>query len=92
MSHIYPQNQTYGIINTSDLASVDFTQVTPNQSDEVRCSLDGLMFVIKWEEHNIPTFITDGTIVPVATLIHELCLELMQTPAWSEPEPPIEEE
>ena len=84
MSHIYPQNQTYGIINTSDLASVDFTQVMPNQSDEVRYSLDGLMFVVKWEETHIPTFITDGTIVPVATLIHELCLELMQTSEWSE--------
>ncbi len=84
MSHIYPQNQTYGIINTSDLASVDFTQVMPNQSDEVRYSLDGLMFVVKWEEDHEPTFITDGTIVPVSILTHELCLELMQTSEWSE--------
>ena len=90
MSHIYPENQTYGIINTSDLASVDFTQVMPNQSDEVRYSLDGLMFVVKWEEHHIPTFITDGTIVPVSILDHALCLELMQTPEWSEPMPVIE--
>ena len=90
MSHIYPQNQTYGIINTSDLASVDFTQVMPNQSDEVRYSLDGLMFVVKWEEDHEPTFITDGTIVPVSILDHALCLELMQTPEWSEPMPVIE--
>ena len=68
MPHLYPENQTYGIINTSDLASVDFTQVMPNQSDEVRYSLDGLMFVIKWEEDHEPTFITDGTIVPVSIL------------------------
>ena len=87
MSHIYPENQTYGIINTSDLSSVDFTQVMPNESDEVRYSLDGLMFVVKWEESHEPTFITDGTIVPVSILIHELCLALMQTPEWSEPMP-----
>ena len=87
MPHIYPENQTYGIINTSDLSSVDFTQVMPNQSDEVRNSLDGLMFVIKWEENHEPTFITDGTIVPVSILTHALCLALMQTPEWSEPMP-----
>ena len=84
MPHIYPENQTYGIINTSDLSSVDFTQVMPNQSDEVRYSLDGLMFIIKWNEDHEPTFITDGTIVPVSILTHELCLALMQTPEWSE--------
>ena len=84
MPHLYPENQTYGIINTSDLGNVDFTQVMPNQSDEVRYSLDGLMFVVKWEEDHEPTFITDGTIVPVSILTHELCLELMQTSEWSE--------
>ena len=89
MSHIYPENQTYGIINTSDLGNVDFTQVMPNQSDEVRYSLDGLMFIIKWFYEHEPTFITDGTIVPVSILNHALCLELMQTPEWSEPEPEL---
>ena len=89
MSHIYPENQTYGIINTSDLASVDFTQVMPNQSDKVRYSLNKSMFLVKWEEDHEPTFITDRTIVPVATLIHELCDELMQTPEWSEPIPDV---
>lgn len=89
MSHIYPENQTYGVINTSDLGNVDFTQVMPNQSNEVRYSLDGLMFLVKWEEDHEPTFITDGTIVPVATLIHELCIELMQTPEWSAPIPEL---
>ena len=84
MPHLYPENQTYGIINTSDLSSVDFTQVMPNQSDEVRYSLDGLMFIIKWFYEHEPTFITDGTIVPVSILDHALCLELMQTPEWSE--------
>ena len=89
MPHIYPENQTYGIINTSDLSSVDFTQVMPNESDEVRYSLDGLMFVVKWEENHEPTFITDGTIVPEGMLSHTLCLELMQTPEWSEPMPEL---
>jgi hypothetical protein len=87
MPHLYPENQTYGIINTSDLASVDFTQVMPSQSDEVRYSLDGLMFVIKWNEDHEPTFITDGTIVPVSILSHSDCLALMQTTEWTEPIP-----
>lgn len=87
MPHLYPENQTYGIINTSDLSSVDFTQVMPNESDEVRDSLDGLMFVIKWNEDHEPTFITDGTITPVSILSHADCLTLMQTIEWQEPIP-----
>jgi hypothetical protein len=33
----------------------------------------------------MPTFITDGTIVPLQVLTHEECLELMETPEWSKP-------
>jgi hypothetical protein len=32
----------------------------------------------------MPTFITDGTIVPLQVLTHEECLELMNTPEWTE--------
>jgi hypothetical protein len=45
--------------------------------------LDGSQFVLKWEIE--PTFITDGTIVPLQTLSHSECLTLMSTPEWSEP-------
>ena len=83
MSNIYPENQTYGIISTKYLKSVDFTQVMRNQPAQARYSVDGLMFVIKWREDREPTFITDKKVVPLSILSHRACLKLMQTPEWS---------
>jgi len=73
---------TYAIIDTNDLLKVDFTQVGQTSADTVRKSLDDSKFVLKWEE--TPTFITDGTIVPLQLLTHAECLDLMNTPEWSE--------
>ena len=72
----------YGIIDINDLYNVDFTQVGQTSADTVRKSLDNSKFVLKWEE--TPTFITDGTIVPLQVLTHEECLELMNTSEWTE--------
>jgi len=83
--HNYPQDWKYGIIASTDLGSVDFSQVYPKSSGQLRYSLDNSQFVIKWEQDHEPTFITDGTIVPAAILSHADCLTLMSTPEWSEP-------
>jgi hypothetical protein len=72
----------YAIIDINDLLKVDFTQVGETSANTVRKSLDNSKFVLKWE--TMPTFITDGTIVPLQVLTHEECLELMNTPEWSE--------
>jgi hypothetical protein len=45
----------YAIININDLDNVDFTQIGETSSDTIRKSLDGSMFVIKWETE--PDFI-----------------------------------
>jgi hypothetical protein len=74
--------EIYAIIHINDLLKVDFTQVGQTSADTVRKSLDNSKFVLKWE--TIPTFITDGTIVPLQLLTHEECLELMDTPEWTE--------
>jgi len=72
----------YAIIDINDLLKVDFTQVGQTSADTVRKSLDNSKFVLKWEQ--TPTFITDGTIVPLQILTHSECLDLMNTPEWSE--------
>ena len=71
----------YAIININDLDNVDFTQIGETSVDTIRKSLDGTMFVIKWKTE--PDFITDGTIVPLQILTHSECLEIMETPEWS---------
>lgn len=77
-------NETYAIIGIADIDSVDFSQVGENSADTVRKSLDNTKFVLKWNTE--PTFIADGTIVPISILSYEACLDLMATAEWSEPE------
>jgi len=74
---------TYSIIDINDLPKVDFTQVGETTPSTIRKSLDGSKFVLKWDQ--TPTFITDGTIVPLQILTHAECLELMDTAEWSKP-------
>ena len=92
MSHIYPQDFKYGVIHTVDLATLDFDETrSPTSPTSLRYALADSQFRIKWEEGHQPGFITNGTVVPASILSWADCNALMQTPAWSEPEPPIEE-
>ena len=84
MSHL---PNVYAIISTTDIDNVDFTQVPEENNESLRYSLNGTEFVIKWFDEHEPTFITDGTVVPVQTLTHEEALALMATAEWSEPIP-----
>ena len=74
-------NRTYTILNISDLAKVDFTQVGETSENTVRKSIDETQFVIKY--NTTPSFISDGTITPIQVLNHTEVLELMATDAWS---------
>jgi len=75
----------YGIIQTSDLSNIDFSQIGETSADTLRYNLANTEFVIKW--NTTPTFISDGSVVPVSELTHEQALVLMATAEWSEPEP-----
>ena len=75
----------YAIINTSDLSNIDFSQIGETSADTLRYNLAQTEFIIKW--NTTPTFITDGTVVPVSELTHAEALALMATAEWSEPIP-----
>jgi hypothetical protein len=75
----------YAIIQTSDLSNIDFSQIGETSADTLRYNLAGTEFVIKW--NTTPTFISDGSVIPVSELTHEQALALMATPEWTEPEP-----
>lgn len=81
MSH---NDLTYQIISIDDLSLIDFSQIEEEDEDTIRKSVDETQFVIKW--HDEPAFITDGSVVPMQTLNHEDCIDLMQTIAWQETE------
>ena len=75
----------YAIIQTSDLSNIDFSQIGETSADTLRYNLAGTEFVIKW--NTTPTFISDGSVVPVSELTHQEALALMATAEWSEPIP-----
>ena len=77
--------ETYAIINIADLPNIDFSQVGETDENTIRKSLDETQFVLKWNTE--PTFIADGTVVPLQTLTHEQALVLMASAEWSEPIP-----
>ncbi len=79
--------RTYAVINLTDIGSIDFSQVGQTSAGTVRRNLAESQFVIKWEQGHTPTFIMDGSVVPVSELTHSECLELMATAEWSEPIP-----
>jgi hypothetical protein len=78
-------NKTYAVINLTDIGLIDFSQIAQSSASTVRKSLDNTQFVIKWQDGYEPTFIENGTVIPVGIYTHAECLELMSTPAWSEP-------
>jgi len=83
-------NKTYAICDiATDMAKVDFSQVSQSSGLTCRRSLDDTLFVIKYPTGVIPTFINNGTVVPSEILDHQDVLALMATPEWSDPNPPI---
>ena len=75
----------YAIIQATDLANINFDQIGETNENTLRYNLAGTEFVIKWNTE--PTFISDGTVVPVSILTHPEALALMATAEWSEPIP-----
>ena len=78
-------NKTYAVINLTDIGLIDFAQIGETSASTVRKSLDNTQFVIKWQEGYEPTFIADGSVIPVGIYTHSEVLELMATDKWSEP-------
>ena len=81
-------NKTYATINLTELSLIDFSQILENSSSTIRKSLDNTEFIIKWNDGNVPTFISDTTVIPVGTYDHHAMIELMATAEWTPEEPP----
>ena len=84
MSHL---PNVYATIDIADLSNVDFSQVGETSENTIRKSLDELLFIIKWFDEHEPTFIADGTIVPIQLLTLSEAQGLMQTEEWQPPLP-----
>ena len=82
--------KSYITIKTSEINTVDFSQVIENR-ESLRYSLDDSEFVCKWI-FGAPHIPTSVEAVPEADrsaiMTHAEALTLMTTPEWSDPNPP----
>ena len=75
-------SDVYAIINIADLPLIDFAQIGETDENTIRKSLDLTEFVIKWNTE--PSFIADGSVVPLQIMTHDEALVLMNSTQWSE--------
>jgi len=76
------QADVYATINIADLPLIDFSQIGETDENTIRKSLDLSEFIIKYNA--LPSFIVDGSVVPLQIMTHDEALVLMNTSAWSE--------
>lgn len=77
----------YYVINTADKDNVDFEEIVQNPNT-IRYSLDGSKFIIKLPvgETSDPSFISDGSVIPVGKYTHSEILTLLETAEWTNSE------
>ncbi len=82
--------KSYITIKTTQIDTVNFAEVIENR-ETVRYSLDNSEFIIKWR-YGSPAMPESVEAVPEADrsalMDHAEALALMQTPEWTDPNPP----
>ena len=80
---------TYIVIDIDTQTSlVDFSQVNTTSAQTMRRNVANTEAMISYNVE--PSYVTNGTLVPLQTLDHDEALALLATPAWTPEEPPIE--
>ena len=79
---------TYAVINLTDTNAILFSQVNQSSAQTMRRDLANTQGLLSYQVE--PSFITNGSLVPVSTMAHDAALALMATAAWSDPNPPTE--
>lgn len=64
---------------------IDFSQINTTSSQTMRRNLANTQAMLSYQV--TPSFITNGTVVPIATLNHAEALALLSTAAWADPNP-----
>lgn len=64
---------------------IDFSQINTTSSQTMRRNVANTQAMLSYQV--TPSFITNGTVVPIDTLNHEEALALLATSSWTEPDP-----
>jgi len=66
---------------------IDFSQINTTSSQTMRRNIANTQAMLSYQV--TPSFITNGTVVPIDTLNHEEALALLATSAWTPDDPPV---
>ena len=76
---------TYIVIDIDTQTSlIDFSQINTTSSQTMRRNIANTEAMLSYQV--TPSFITNGSVVPLQTLNHEQALALVATPDWTSPE------
>jgi len=64
---------------------IDFSQINTTSSQTMRRNIANTEAMLSYQV--TPSFITNGTVVPLQTLDHKQALALLATPDWTAPDP-----
>jgi hypothetical protein len=76
---------TYAVINLTDTNAILFSQVNQTSSQTMRRNVANTQGIISYQVE--PSFITNGSLIPVQTYDHAGIMVLLATTAWT-PEKP----
>ena len=62
---------------------IDFSQINTTSAQTMRRNLANTEAMVSYQV--TPSFITNGTVVPIATLNHDEAIALLNTAAWTDP-------
>jgi hypothetical protein len=81
-------NREFMIFNTLELNTINFNEVLETSIDTVRKSVDLKKTFVKWNG-SIPLCVQNLT-TSEGPYTHNEMLDILSTPEWTEPYPPIE--
>ena len=82
------ENRKYLIFPSTQLNTIDFTQVEETSAETVRKSVDETKTFVKWDGED-PTFVSYLTDTE-GPYTYEEILTILSTPEWTNPEPLME--
>jgi len=76
------ESRQFMIFNTSELTSIDFSQVLETSIDTVRKSVDNTLTFVKWNGETIPVSVNNLT-TKQGPYTYEEIIAILSTEVWS---------
>lgn len=78
---------TYITLSVTEIPQLDFSQIEQTSAETLRISIDETQTIIKWiTDAGVPSCVSSLT-TKSPYMTHDEALVLMETPAWTDPNP-----